>query len=227
MAVVTRWRRNIGLYTAWVAENRPELADEELLELLAGSKEDRTQAKAQLAELDKEYRTGRGKSGPAVPADTTSPVPLIYRAEYRGKVRAYPEWVATVLRQVARKHAHQIPAMAFVLAQLAYWTEPKDGTGRPRAKRAKVIDGRWWVVLGYGQIEKQTPVSKGQAKRAIRVLGKLKLVETLAAKGANVGTEAGGVDFGPNTVFLRVNSGVLDPLVQKVMSVNSKSGFGK
>ncbi|QDU21711.1 hypothetical protein [Urbifossiella limnaea] len=218
-AVVTRGRQKIAAYDAWTTAHRPELADDGLLDGLAGSKEDRAAAKARLAELDRTYRTGAGRSGSAAPTTEAVPVPLIYQDEYRGKVRAYPEWVGRVLRMVvARKQARYIPAMAFVLAQLAYWTEPTDGTGRPRARRARVINGKWWVVLGYGQMEKQTPVSRSQARQAVKVLKEHRLVETLAAKGANVGTEAGGVNYGPNTVFLRVNTGALDPLVKEVMS---------
>jgi hypothetical protein len=231
-AVVARGRRKIAAYEAWVAKNRPELADDELLEMLAGPKEDRAAAKARLAGLDKKYRTGTGKSGPTAPdaalaGEAAVPLPLVYQAEFQGKVRAYPEWVARVLRKVAEKRNHSIPAMALVLAQLAYWAQPADGTGRPRAKRARVIAGRWWVVLGYGQIEKQTPVSKGQARRAVEHLKALKLVETLTPEDAGVGSEAGGVDYGPNTVFLRINTAVLDPLVREVMSGESKSGFEK
>lgn len=74
------------------------------------------------------------------------------------------------------------------------------------------------MVLGYGQMEKQTPVSRSQARTAVRHLRELGLIETLAAKDAGVGSEAGGVNYGPNTVFLRVNTGVLDPLVKEVMS---------
>ncbi len=216
-AVVIRGRQKIAAYDAWTASHRPELADDGLLDGLAGSKEDRAAAKARLAELDKKYRAGTATAAPAAVDPGT--LPLMYRKEFRGKVRAYPEWVGRVLRMaVARKQARYIPAMAFVLAQLAYWAEPTDGTGRPRARRAKVINGKWWVVLGYGQMEKQTPVSKSQARQAVKVLKEHRLVETLAAKDANVGTEAGGVDFGPNTVFLRVNTGVLDPLVREAMS---------
>lgn len=223
-AVVARGRQKIAAYDAWVAAHRPVLADDGLLGGLAGSKEDRAAAKARLAELDKQYRTGptRGRAATPATAAPTSPdpgtLPLTYRKEFRGKVRAYPEWVARVLRKLTGKRSHGVPTMALVLAQLVYWTEPADDTGRPRAKRAKFITGRWWVVLGYGQIEKQTPVSRGQARTAVRYLRELGLIETLAAKDAGVGSEAGGVNFGPNTVFLRVKTEVLDPLVEEAMA---------
>ena len=219
MTVVTRWRQNVARYDVWVAANRPALEDDELLGLLAGSKEDRAAAKARLAGLDRAGRAALGAKAcdPTRPGPAT-PLPLIYRAEYQGKVRAYPEWVASVLRKAAGNRSRAVPVMAFVLAQLAYWLRPADDTGRPRAKRAKVIAGKWWVVLGYGAIEKQTPVSRGQARQAVKLLKEFNLVETMAAKDAGVGSEAGGVNFGPNTVFLRVKTEVLDPLVSESMS---------
>jgi hypothetical protein len=217
MAVAIRRRQCLDRYDAWVANNCPELDDDELLRLLAGSREDRVAAKSRLAGLDRKRQGSTGRSQIPRPGPAT-PRPLIYRAEYQGKVRAYPGWVAPVLRKAAGNRSHAIPAMAFVLAQLAYWLRPADETGRPRAKRARYINDKWWVVLGYGAIEKQTPVSLGQARQAVKLLKELNLVETLAAKDAGVGSEAGGVDFGPNTVFLRVKTEVLDPLVMELMA---------
>ena len=119
---------------------------------------------------------------------------------------------------MAKKRGHNIPAIAFVMSQLAYWSKPKDGTGEPRARRSKQIAGQWWILLGYGEIEKQTPVSKGQAREAMKHLKALKLVKTITPKKAGVASTAGGVNYGPNTTFLRLNAEVLEPLIREVMS---------
>ncbi|MDB5310853.1 MAG: hypothetical protein JWO38_5055 [Gemmataceae bacterium] len=213
-----RAQQAVDRYDAWVAAHRPELADDWFVEMLARSTDDRVAAEARLAECDGKYKTAPPAKSKGEKDEIEFPLPVLYQKEYQGKVRAYPEWIAPVLRAVAGKRGHNIPAMALVLAQLVYWMRPKDATGRPRARRAKLINEKWWVVLGYGAIEKQTPVSKGQARQAVRHLKELNLVETLTSKKAKVGSEAGGVDFGPNTVFLRVNTEVLDPLVKAVMS---------
>ena len=142
----------------------------------------------------------------------------MYRNEYQGKVRAYPGWVAPVLRKVAKKRGHNIPAMAFVISQMVYWLKPKDGTGEPRARRSIWIAGKWWIVLGYGEIEKQTPVSRGQAREAMKRLKALNLVESITPAEAGVTSVAGNVNYGPNTVFLRLNTKVLEPLILAVSS---------
>ena len=97
------------------------------------------------------------------------------------------------------------------LAQLAYWTRGTGNTGRPRATRAKVSRGKWWVVLGCGTIAKRTPPSLGHARRASRDRRRLGAIEAISAKDAGVVSEAGGIDFGPNTPSLRVNNEMLDP----------------
>lgn len=74
------------------------------------------------------------------------------------------------------------------------------------------------AVVDYGEIEKQTPVSKGQARQVVKHLKALSLVETITPEEAGVGTTAGGVNYGPNTVFLRLDAEVLEPLITEVMS---------
>jgi len=221
-AAVAAANEHVAAFNQWVAANRPELANDTILELLAGSKEQRAEAKTRLTAYDRKYTATKTKSkekgAKGEKGGSAFPLPLMYRPEYQGKVRAYPGWVAPVLRKVAKKRGHNIPAMAFVISQLAYWSKPKDDTGEPRARRSRKIAGKWWIVLGYGEIEKQTPVSKGQAREAMKHLKALNLVETVTPGKAGVGTTAGGVNYGPNTVFLRLNAAVLEPLIKEVMS---------
>ena len=211
-------RELLGRYVAYVSEHRKELADVRLWEDLAGLKEDQASAMEQLVQLDASYGL-TASTGSKTPPSAVSAAeqPLVYQTEYLGKVRAYPGWVAPVLRSLDNVKPHTIPAAAFVLAQLAYWLKPND-TGRPRAKRAREIHGKWWVVVGYGNFEKQTPVSKTQARNAIKQLLASNIIERLSAKDAGGKSIVGGVDYGPNTVYLRLNHELLNTLVGKVMS---------
>ena len=108
--------------------------------------------------------------------------------------------------------------MAFVISQMVYQLEPKNGTGEPRARRSKWIAGKWWIVLGYGEIEKQTPVSRGQAREEMKRLKALNLVESIMPAEASVTSVAGNANYGPNTVFLRLKTKVLEPLNMVVNS---------
>ena len=211
-------RVKLGHYDTYVSEHRKELADVRLWEDLAGLKEDQASAMKQLVQLDASYGlTASTGSKTAPSAVSAADRPLIYQTEYRGKVRAYPSWVAPVLRSLDNIKPHTIPAAAFVLSQLAYWVQPSD-SGRPRAKLAREIHGKWWVVVGYGNFEKQTPVSIAQARNAIIQLVASNIIERLSAKEAGGKSIVGGVDYGPNTVYLRLNHELLNTLVGRVMS---------
>ena len=216
-------RQRVENYVEWVAANRPWLADDEdILESLDGTKAQRTEAKSRLVTMDQRFDVltpakSQSKSKGAKDA-TAFMLPRMYRNEYKGKVRAYPGWVAPVLRKVAKKGSRNIPAMAFVISQMVYWLEPKNGTGEPRARRSIWIAGKWWIVLGYGEIEKQTPVSRGQARMAMKRLKALNLVEAIKPAEAGVTSIAGNVNYGPNTVFLRLKTKVLEPLILAVSS---------
>ena len=71
-------------------------------------------------------------------------------------------------------------------------------------------------MLGYGEIEKQTPVSRGQAREAMKRLKALDLVESIMSAEAGVTSVAENVNYGPNTVFLRLKTKVLEPLILAV-----------
>ena len=118
----TRYREILARYVTYVSEHRMELADVRLWEDLAGLNEDRASAMKQLVQLDATYGlTASTGSKTAPSAVSAAERPLVYQPEYQGKVRAYPGWVAPVLRSLDNVKPHTIPAAAFVLAQLAYW----------------------------------------------------------------------------------------------------------